>query len=158
MADLNERLLDAWLALSTTIINDKVVSEMPYNESLICNILYKNQLLSPDKKLTATDLCSETKMLKSQMNRTLNSMEAQGLISRERSASDKRQVFVTFRPEHAAAYQKQHENILRLADAVIEKLGTQKTEETIALFHTISGTVGEIIAHSTSRPVSRSEA
>ncbi len=158
MADLNERLLDAWLALSTTIINDKVVSEMPYNESLICNILYKNQLLSPDKKLTATDLCSETKMLKSQMNRTLNSMEAQGLISRERSASDKRQVFVTFRPEHATAYQKQHENILRLADAVIEKLGTQKTEETIALFHTISGTVGEIIAHSTSRPVSRSEA
>ncbi len=155
MSDLNEQLLDAWLSLSTTIINDKVVSEMPYNESLICNILYKNQLLSPANKMTATDLCNETKMLKSQMNRTLNSMEAQNLISRERSASDKRQVFVTFRPEHAAAYQKQHEKILQLADAVIEKLGTQKTEETIALFHMISDTVGEIIARSAGHPTNR---
>lgn len=145
MTMLNEQLLDAWLSLSTTIINDRVVSEMPYNESLICNLLYRNQLHSPEKRLTATDLCNETKMLKSQMNRTLNSMEQKGIISRERSDQDKRQVFVTFHYDRAAAYQKQHEKILQMADAIIAKLGVEKTLEIIGLFETISDTANDIL-------------
>lgn len=145
MTMLNEQLLDAWLSLSTTIINDRVVSEMPYNESLICNLLYRNQLRSPEKRLTATDLCNETKMLKSQMNRTLNSMEQKGIISRERSDQDKRQVFVTFHYDRAAAYQKQHEKILQMADAIIAKLGVEKTLEIIGLFETISDTANDIL-------------
>lgn len=145
MNPLNEQLLDAWLSLSTAIINDRVVSEMPYNESLICNILYRNQRHSPEKKLTATDLCNETQMLKSQMNRTLNGMEKKGIISRERSTQDKRQVFVTFHLDQAAAYQKQHQQILQMADAIIDRLGTQKAQEAIALFEIISKTAGEIV-------------
>lgn len=145
MTMLNEQLLDAWLSLSTTIINDRVVSEMPYNESLICNLLYRNQLHSPEKRLTATDLCNETKMLKSQMNRTLNSMEQKGIVSRERSDQDKRQVFVTFHYDRAAAYQKQHEKILQMADAIIAKLGVEKTLEIIGLFETISDTANDIL-------------
>lgn len=145
MNPLNEQLLDAWLSLSTTIINDRVVSEMPYNESLICNILYRNQRRCPDKKLTATDLCNETKMLKSQMNRTLNSMEKKGIISRERSTQDKRQIFVTFRLEQADAYRKQHGQILQMADAIIASLGAEKTQEVIALFETICKTANEIV-------------
>lgn len=145
MTMLNEQLLDAWLSLSTTIINDRVVSEMPYNESLICNLLYRNQLHSPEKRLTATDLCNETKMLKSQMNRTLNSMEQKGIISRERSDQDKRQIFVTFHYDRAAAYQKQHEKILQMADAIIAKLGVEKTLEIIGLFETISDTANDIL-------------
>lgn len=145
MTSLNEQLLDAWLSLSTTVINDRVVSDMPYNESLICNILYRNQLQNPEKKLTATDLCNETRMLKSQMNRTLNNMEEKGFISRERSDQDKRQVFVTFHFDKATAYQKQHEKILKMADAIIAKLGAAKTCEAIELFRTISDTAGEIL-------------
>lgn len=145
MTALNEQLLDAWLSLSTAIINDRMVSEMPYNESLICNLLYRNQLQSPGKRLTATDLCNETQMLKSQMNRTLNSLEQQGIISRERSAQDKRQVFVTFHYDRAAAYQKQHTKILQMADAIIEKLGIEKTQEMIGLLETISDTANELL-------------
>lgn len=145
MTALNEQLLDAWLSLSTTIINDRIVSEMPYKESLICNILYKNQMQNPDIRLTATDLCNETSMLKSQMNRTLNSLERQGIISRERSEQDKRQVFITFHFDRAAAYQKQHEKILQMADAIITKLGAEKTQEIIRLFEAISDTANEVL-------------
>ncbi len=35
---MNEKLLEAWLRLSTILSNDRIVSEMPYNEALICNI------------------------------------------------------------------------------------------------------------------------
>lgn len=145
MNDLNERLLDAWLSLTTTIINDRVVSEMPYNESLICSILYKNQRQDPTKKLTATDLCNETQMLKSQMNRTLTGMEKKGIISRERSARDKRQVFVTFHPERADAYRKQHGQILEMADAIIDRIGAEKAQEVIGLFESISQMAREIV-------------
>lgn len=148
MTSLNEQLLDAWLSLSTTVINDRVVSEMPYNESLICNILYRNQLEDPARKLTATDLCSETRMLKSQMNRTLNSMEKKGFISRERSGQDKRQVLVTFHFDQADAYRTQHEKILKMADAIIGKLGVEKTYEVIDLFRAITRTADEVLNES----------
>lgn len=145
MAALNEELLDAWLGLSTAIINSRIVSEMPYKESLICNILYRNQLHNPDRKLTATDLCQETRMLKSQMNRTLNSMEKKKLILRERSMLDKREVFVTLDMTNAAVYEKQHKRILQIVDAIIEQTGAQKAEEIIELFRMISNLAEGII-------------
>lgn len=145
MNDLNEELLDAWLRLSTTIINDRVVSEMPYNEALICNILCKNMLENPGRKLTATDLCSETRMLKSQMNRTLNSMEEKKVILRERSALDKRQVYITLNLEQDELYQKQHEKVLALVDAIIDRIGTKKAVEIVRLFSSISDIAEEVI-------------
>ena len=41
--DRNEQILDAWIHLTTAINNERIVSEMPLNEALICRILYKNQ-------------------------------------------------------------------------------------------------------------------
>jgi len=64
--------------------------------------------------MTATELCCFTKMLKSQMNRTLNILEEKKLILRERSAADKRQVLILFNMENAQAYEKQHQDILKI--------------------------------------------
>lgn len=138
---LSEELLNAWICLSLDIINERLVSEMPYKEALICSLLYRN----PDKRYTATDLCAETKTLKSQMNRTLNSMEEKKLIKRERSTQDKRQVFITLNTEQADIYKRQHEKILQLSDAVIEKFGKEKTTEIIEMLKEISGVVKEVL-------------
>lgn len=129
MAHLNEELLHAWLRVSTSIVNSRIVSELSYNETLVCNALYRNRLEQGDRPLTATDLCGMTNMLKSQMNRTLNLLEVKGLITRERSTEDKRQVFVWFDPEKADAYQAQHSRILKLLDGIIEELGVEQAEE-----------------------------
>ena len=40
MSELNEQILDAWIHLTTAINNERIVSEMPLNEALICRILY----------------------------------------------------------------------------------------------------------------------
>lgn len=138
---LSEELLRAWLRLSLDIINERLVSEMPYKEALICSLLYRN----PDKRYTATDLCAETKTLKSQMNRTLNSMEEKKLIRRERSTQDKRQVFITLDTEQADLYKRQHAKILQLVDTVIEKFGKEKTTEIIEMLKEISGVVKEVL-------------
>lgn len=132
----NEALLKAWLRLSTSVINSRIVSEMSYNESLVCGILYSHS--KAGKILTATELCQITKMLKSQMNRTLNQLEEKGMILRHRSAADKRQVQLTFNMEHADQYEKQHEDILSLIDHIISKLEPQETAQTISLFNKIA--------------------
>ena len=38
MKDFNEELLDAWLNLTGAINNEKIVSQLPYNEVIICRI------------------------------------------------------------------------------------------------------------------------
>ena len=144
MNTLNEKLLDVWLQLSTAINNERVVSDVPYNESLICNILYRNQLESPDRLITATDLCDATRMLKSQMNRTLNSMEKKGFITRQRSARDKRQVFVSLNQEKTASYLTQHSQILKQLDTIIEQMGEDKIRQTIDLLSQITNIAREV--------------
>jgi len=138
MTKINEDLLDAWLRLSISVNNPRLVSEITYNESLICNILYKHAHSKDSKSLTATDLCKMTNMLKSQMNRTLNQLEEKKLISRERSTVDKRQVFVTMNMKQCHIYEAQHEQVLSILDAVINKLGTQRSQEAITLLNAIS--------------------
>ena len=132
----NEALLKTWLRLSTSIINNRLVSEMSYNESLVCSILYSNT--KAGIAMTATELCYFTKMLKSQMNRTLNLLEEKNLILRQRSDTDKRQVMISFNMEHAQAYETQHQKILKIVDHVICGLGAQETKQAISLFAKIA--------------------
>ena len=145
MQNINEKVLDAWLRLSTTICNERIVSDMPYNETLICNTLYQSAKRYPEKKLTATELCTKLKMLKSQMNRTLNHMEEKGLIFRERSALDKRQVYVGLNMENIGTYKRQHEKILNFVGSLLEKMGKEKAEDIIKLFTLISDTADEVM-------------
>ena len=141
----NERLLGAWLKISTVINNSRLVSEISYNESLICNILYRNAMEHPEQLLTATDLCAETKILKSQMNRILTQLEEKKLITRERSSEDKRKVFVRLNEDQSNTYIKQHAQILKLLDDIIERLGKEKAIEITEALNGISDVASEII-------------
>lgn len=142
---LNEALLSAWLRISTAINNSRIVSEMSYNDSLICNILYRNLKENPNVPLTATDLCVKTRILKSQMNRILTRLEEKNLISRERSKEDKRKVYVTLTVEQTNSYVKQHEQILQLLDKIIERLGEEKINEAIQALTAVSDVADVII-------------
>ena len=144
---MNEKILNAWLKLSTSICNERIVSELPYNESLICGILHKNAKEQPEQKITATALCEKTNIQKSQMNRILNTLEEKGLIFRKRSEKDKRQVYVSMNMENAEVYERQHKNILRVVDEIVEKVGKEKAEEIIQLFTLISNKAREVIKH-----------
>ena len=55
--ELQEELLDGWLQMSTVICNERLVSAMTYNESMVCGVLYRNR----QKCVTATDLCAKLK-------------------------------------------------------------------------------------------------
>ncbi len=147
---LNERLLDSWLRLSTTIMNPRVVSSMSYNESLVCNVLYR-QHCNGGPQLTATDLCNETKILKSQMNRILTSLEDREIIKKTRSSSDKRLIYLTLNEDNLDVYLEQHARILELLDNIMKRLGTEKTVQVIEMFDEISTIADSMLGGKTNR-------
>jgi len=132
-----EKLVDAWLNLSSAIWNKRIVTEMTFNETYVCNLLKHQQESDPAIKLTATDLCIKTGLFKSQMNRILNSMERNGYIIRVRSEQDKRFVYIELTKKGMEVYDKGHEDIMLLVDNLVIKIGYEKTDET-------AGTVNRI--------------
>lgn len=140
MSALNEELLNSWLDLSLAIINEKLVSCIPYNESLICNILMRHAQKNAATPMTATALCELTRMQKSQMNRTLTAMEKRGLIFRERSQNDRRQVFVHLVSSPDSLYFRQHRKILVLVDHIIEKMGPEQARDVVNTLQFVAST------------------
>lgn len=133
MNDLNEKLLDTWINLITHINSNRLTSKMPLNEAIILRTLYH----AGNNKVTATYLCQKLGIQKSQMNRILQNMEDKDLIIRERSADDKRQVFIYLNSNQLTLYRAQHAEILEYIDNIIQQLGTENTKHTIELLNKI---------------------
>ena len=135
----NEQVLEAWLQMTTVINNERITPDLPYNESMICRYLYQNQ------DITATDLCNYMRMQKSQMNRTLTSMEKKELITRIRSEQDTRKIYITLNDSMLKIYKTQHEKILKIVDELFDKIGYERQSEVIKLFDLITQTAKEML-------------
>ena len=125
MDDTNERIINAWVELSAILNNNRLVTDMPYNEAIICRYLIQH----PNENITATTLCAKTRIKKSQMNRTLIAMFDKGLIYRENSQQDKRHIFIRFNPEKRSVYDDMHKKTLALVTKLLSDLGTKRTEQ-----------------------------
>lgn len=128
---LNEELLSAWLRLGVTIDNQRLVSDMPFNEAIICSLLLRAQ--EEGHSLTASDLCARTRILKSQMNAILNALEKKGFLLRQRSQTDLRRVELSLLPEGVERYLTSHRQILTLVDRLIEAMGRDAVRTLIPL-------------------------
>ena len=121
-----ERLLSAWLTLSSTLWNERMVTGMTFNEAFVCNLLTRQAREAPDRPLTATDLCERTRLLKSQMNKVLSELEKKGYLKRLRSDKDKRQIFLRLTEAGEAAYAREHAGITAILDQLVSDLGEEK--------------------------------
>ena len=134
MDNINEKVLEAWIHLIMAVNSERLVSDMPYNEAIICNILYHSQ----GQTVTATDLCKITKMQKSQMNRTLTSLEKKGIIERCRLESDKREISIKLLDNGTEVYQAVHQSNIDLVANILERIGKDRAQEIIDLFSLIT--------------------
>ena len=134
MKEIAEKVLDTWLRMTTIINNNKLTRDIPLNEALILRLLIENE----DEDYTMTDLCQKTMTLKSQMNKTLANMEKKGLIYKERSKDDKRQVFVRMKKEARPLFDAQHEKIIGLVLKVIDDVGYEHVKTLIEVFEKVA--------------------
>lgn len=123
---LSEELLSVWLQLTNVIDNQRLADGMPFNEALVCGLLAGGCQ-------TASDLCAETRILKSQMTAILRSLEAKGVIRRERARQDRRRIELHLLPEGYARYADGHRQALRLVDRLIDGLGEEKARTLLPL-------------------------
>ena len=140
---MQEELLQSWMAMEVCIRGNRLLSEFSMNEMMVCNVLYRQMQLG-GAPVTATDLCQQTQLLKSQMNRLLSGMEYDGLIRRERNPADKRESYVYLREEAVPRYLKEHSHVLNIVAAVCSALGEEDTRSLTALMGKAARTVNEL--------------
>ena len=137
---LGEELLDAWVDISISVINERLVTMLTYKEALVCNVLRRaGSVVGSDAPgLTATELCRATSMVKSQMNGILTSLEEKQVVRRTRSAQDRRRIEVLLDDGPNSLYRQQHEALLELVDRISRRLGADATAETIETLGTLA--------------------
>ena len=131
---LNEELLSAWLHLTNVIDNQRLASghgsaPLPFNEAMVCGLLAQ----AGEHRLTASDLCRRTRILKSQMNAILRSLERKGVICRRQSRTDRRRIELELLPEGAALYWENHQRFRALSDRLIGEMGREQAVVLVSL-------------------------
>ena len=149
--EIQETLLLAWLEMTMSVRGNRFLSDFSLNEIMICNLLIRQQETN-QPPLTATELCTRTHLLKSQMNHILTNMEARHLIQRERGDTDKRMVYVHLREEALSLYQQEHEHILQILETVCTSLGYENAQTLADLMQKAS-----VAATSTYSPIPKEE-
>lgn len=119
-----DQLLDAWLSLTSTLWNTRIVQSMTYNEAHVMGILLRHR--AKEDPLTATDLIRRTHLLKSQMNKILSTLESKGYIVRLRAQSDRRMAHILLTEEGKAAYLTEHEGVESILTQLIERIGAER--------------------------------
>ena len=145
MENLSEKLLAAWLKMSSVVNNERIVSTIPYNEAHVCNLLYRRRMESPQSYLTATELCAQTRILKSQMNKVLASLEKRGMIERFPAPDDRRKAYIRLKEENLGQFEAVHARSIHLVDCAIERLGEEEAERAAALLDRIADYVDETL-------------
>lgn len=71
---------------TSTLWNKRLVSTLTYNEAHVLGILLRAE--DTGRACTATTLIAQTRLLKSQMNKVLTTLEGKGFLLRMRSEAD----------------------------------------------------------------------
>ena len=138
-----DKLLDAWLNLTSTLWNTRLVTSMTFNEAHVLGILLRHD--SSESPMTATDLIRRTRMLKSQMNKILTSLENQGYVSRTRSSLDKRMIHIYLTQEGREAYLAQHKGVEDILSILIERFGEERALSVAEQLSEITAILDEIV-------------
>ena len=138
-----DKLLDAWLNLTSTLWNTRLVTSMTFNEAHVLGILLRHS--TPEAPLTATDLIRRTRLLKSQMNKVLTSLEDHGYISRTRADADKRMIHIHLTPEGETAYRDQHKAAESILVDLIDQIGAERALFIAKELHEISEILDDIV-------------
>jgi len=138
-----DKLLDSWLNLTSTLWNTRLVTTMTFNEAHVLGILLRHS--SDETPMTATDLIRRTRLLKSQMNKILTSLEKQAYISRTRASHDKRMIHIHLTQEGKEAYLKQHKGVEVILAQLIDQFGAERALHVAEELNEITGILDAIV-------------
>lgn len=117
-----EELALAWVRLTGALKNTRIPQGMIYNEAIVMLLAYHRYLEDGKGELSFKEITNETKMLKSLVNRTIDSLVNKGLLMRLESI-DKRTTLVCLVPEKLEVYLEVHRKTIALVESIVELIG-----------------------------------
>ena len=126
-------LLEAWMRMSICIRGNRILADMSLNEMLVCNQLYAHR--DDPEALTASTLGRYTRLLKSQINKILSTMEQKGIIERVPSQQDRRKAYIHLREDAVGRYLQEHERVMALMDRIVQDMGPENARMLTQLIH-----------------------
>lgn len=134
---LQESLISAWVRLTSSLKNSRITQGMNYNEAIIMLLSYNRYRKDGIGLISFKELVQETKMLKSLVNRTIDSLVKKGFLVRC-DGEDKRTTFV--RPVHDRLqdYLRVHRQSLELAQSIIDIIGMEDAQRFIMISEKIT--------------------
>ena len=134
MNDKHLSLIQAWIGLSGMLKNSRFTKELPYGESIVMLQLYQ----AGDAPLSIKQITESTRMLKSQVNRTINSLEEKGLLFRCPGDGDRRLGYVRANPERMDIFLQVHRSSMAIADHISNIIGAEDTEHFIRIVNKLA--------------------
>lgn len=135
MQPLEERIITAWVKLTGVLKNTRITQGMIYNEAIVMNLVYHRYLEDGEGLVSFKEIVQRTQMLKSLVNRTIDSLVKQGYLEKT-DGKDKRTTFV--RAKDLDAYIDEHEKTLALVRNIIDTIGKEDAEAFVRLAEKIS--------------------
>ncbi len=132
-----EKLLQAWVTLSGIIKNSRITKGLQYNEAIVMNVIYNRYTEDGEGRVSIKEITAKTRMLKSLVNRTVNSLIKKGFVQRCEAEGDKRVVYVKCVQEKMDTFLKVHGGSVKIANSIIEIIGDEDTQAFIRLVEKI---------------------
>ena len=129
MEDQFLALIQSWVQLSGILKNSRFTKELPYNEAIVMLQVYQ----AGDKPVSMKEITAKTRMLKSQVNRTINSLETKGLLERCLGDGDRRVGYVRIIREKLNVFLRVHASSMEIAKNISQIIGPEDTEAFIRI-------------------------
>ena len=133
---LEEQVITAWVRLTGLLKNTRITKGMVYNEAIVMLFAYNRYREDGIGVISFKEIVAETRMLKSLVNRTIDSLVAKGYLARC-EGKDKRTTFVRILPENIGEYLDVHEQSLSLASHMIGIIGREDAEAFLRIVNKI---------------------
>lgn len=129
MEDNSLALIQSWVQLSGILKNSRFTKELPYNESIVMLQLYQ----AGGNPISMKEIITNTRMLKSQVNRTVNALEAKGLLERCDGEGDRRLGYVRSVQDKLDVFLQVHASSMEIAKSISLIIGPEDTQAFIRI-------------------------
>ncbi|MBO5743892.1 MAG: MarR family transcriptional regulator [Clostridia bacterium] len=128
-----ETLIKSWVKLSAMVKNSRITKGLVYNEAIIMLLIYERYQKDGEGVISIKEITKETNMLKSLVNRTINSLEQKGFIERCEKSGDKRMVYVKCIADRLETFLIIHKGSIDIATQIIDIIGDEDTNAFIRI-------------------------
>ena len=131
--DKCENLIKSWVKLSAMVKNSRITKGLVYNEAIVMLLAYERYRKDGEGLISIKEITKETNMLKSLVNRTVNSLEQKGFLERCQRQGDKRMVYVKCVVQKLETFLIIHKGSIDIATEIINIVGEEDTNAFIRI-------------------------